>query len=338
VANGAGTVTPPTGFVLDQQTGSQQAITPPSGFVLESSGSAPDMDQQLHAAYDNRPLWRKVLGMEPDPGSMSPELSQHLANQKQAATQTMVRRLQQTYAPGTFTQSGNQLQQIARIPDPVQRAQAFRQALSQDIKPFARSAEMSVPGTGAGLYDVAQSAAYPAVNLATQTIEAVPSTARAGQAIENVTNAVGNAAVDVNAPGQSALRIQELGTRGSQRPKVIKDFLARTTDPNQPPLGFQEARDFYTAATRMSKNQYNKLAPPVKKVLGEFVGNLHNSLTDTAETTAGMGSEYENAITEYARASKIGRALDVAKKIGIGAALTGAGSRGLYDIYQAFRR
>ena len=59
---------------------------PVSGGAAQQQTNA-DMDRQLHAAYDNRPLWRKVLGLDPDPATMPAPLKNYLGQQKQAATQ-----------------------------------------------------------------------------------------------------------------------------------------------------------------------------------------------------------------------------------------------------------
>ena len=55
-----------------------------------------DLDKKLHEAYDSRPLWRKVLGLEPS--DLTPELQQHLADQKQAATKQIADQLQGVYS------------------------------------------------------------------------------------------------------------------------------------------------------------------------------------------------------------------------------------------------
>jgi hypothetical protein len=73
----------------------------PPGATLVSGGtssSSADMDAQLHAAYDNRPLWRKVMGLDPAPEDMSPQLTAYLAQQKQAAQKQVASQLQGVYS------------------------------------------------------------------------------------------------------------------------------------------------------------------------------------------------------------------------------------------------
>lgn len=87
----------PAGYTLD----SSASVPPlPSGYKLDTPGSAqePQVDQKmvdaLHQAYDSRPLWRKVLGLEPDPDSLSPDLKNFQQQQKQAAVQHVTSSLQ----------------------------------------------------------------------------------------------------------------------------------------------------------------------------------------------------------------------------------------------------
>ena len=43
---------------------------------------------------------------------------------------------------------------------------------------------------------------------------------------------------------------------GGTMPKVLRDFIKRTTDPNQGPLTYEEARQFYSnASTRLSAEE-----------------------------------------------------------------------------------
>jgi hypothetical protein len=75
----------------------------PPGASLVSGGttagpSSADLDAQLHQAYDSRPLWRKVLGLDPDTSQLSPQLQNHLANQKQAAQKQLASQLQGVYS------------------------------------------------------------------------------------------------------------------------------------------------------------------------------------------------------------------------------------------------
>lgn len=66
--------------------------------------SGPDLDKQLHEAYDNRPLWRKALGLQPE--NLSPELQQHYNQIIEQAKRGAGERLKDTaaaYGEGAIT-------------------------------------------------------------------------------------------------------------------------------------------------------------------------------------------------------------------------------------------
>lgn len=69
---------------------------PADGWQDVPGPPAPDLDTQLHQAYDQRPLWRKVLGLEPT--GLSPELQQHLNSQKGDAARQMASQLGGVYS------------------------------------------------------------------------------------------------------------------------------------------------------------------------------------------------------------------------------------------------
>jgi hypothetical protein len=66
--------------------------------VAADTDSNADLDAQLHQAYDARPLWRKVLGLDPDADSMSPQLKQYLGQQRQATQQQIASQLGGVYS------------------------------------------------------------------------------------------------------------------------------------------------------------------------------------------------------------------------------------------------
>lgn len=62
----------------------------PPGAVPADAGqpaSTADLDAQLHKAYDDRPLWRKVLGLDIDPSALSPDLQKRYTEQQQIGKQ-----------------------------------------------------------------------------------------------------------------------------------------------------------------------------------------------------------------------------------------------------------
>jgi hypothetical protein len=155
----------------------------------------------------------------------------------------------------------------------------------------------------------------------------LPRASRAATALDQVEQAAGHLPVDVNAPGKIALEAQQLARSGGRMPKVMSDFLRRVTDPNQPPLTFSEARNFYTNASKLSANETGNLTGPMLKKVGGFRAALNDSLTGGADQ-AGVGNLYRSGLKEYRQAMALkstGQQLkgvaqsQLGKAIGVGA-------------------
>jgi hypothetical protein len=130
-----------------------------------------------------------------------------------------------------------------------------------------------------------------------------PNTASAGENFSATMAAAKDVPVDVAKVGDQALEIQSLAKSGGRMPKVVNDFLRRVTDPEQPPLTYEEARKFYTNASRLSSQEYQNLTPVMQRAVGEFTKHLGDSLQGAAEE-AGVGKQYRSAMTEYAAAKR----------------------------------
>jgi hypothetical protein len=182
------------------------------------------------------------------------------------------------------------------------------------------AAEFLVPTGAAG------NAARPAVRMA-----------KAGQLIEEATQAAGHLPIDVTKVGNQAMRIEELAKRGGIMPKVVRDFLKRATDPTKEPITFSEARDFYNNASRLTRSEAAKLTAPLRRELVQFTRHMGDSLLKTAEQ-AGKGEQYARGIKNYKNAAEWGRR---ARKVGrfvekhAGEAMIGTG---LYGLYSASKR
>lgn len=142
----------------------------------------------------------------------------------------------------------------------------------------------------------------------------IPSKARAGQNFAEVKSAAGDVPIDVNAPGATALQIDQLARSGGSMPKVVRDFLRRTTDPDSAPLTYAEARDFYSNATRISVDEFNRLTPTMKLKLGQFTHELGKSIGGAADE-AGVGDQYSGAMDEYKNAARLEAKVKVGKEL-----------------------
>lgn len=132
----------------------------------------------------------------------------------------------------------------------------------------------------------------------------LPSAKKAGQAFAEVSKAAGKLPVDVSAPGNVALETQRLAQSGGKMPKVMSDFLRRVTDPKKPPLTYDEARDFFSNATRLSIDELNRLTPVMKRQVAIFTDQLKSSTAKAAEQ-AGKVERFHFGMKEYSKAARI---------------------------------
>lgn len=146
-------------------------------------------------------------------------------------------------------------------------------------------------------------------------VNAIPTMAKAGAKFQQVMGAAKDVPLDISAPGNVALRIQQLAERGGTMPKVVRDFLKRVTDPSKPNLAYEEARDFYSNISRLSGNDYQRLTPVLVREIGNLRVALNSSLRTAAETV-GKGGLYDDAMKGYRQAAKVSDAVgDAAKQI-----------------------
>lgn len=171
--------------------------------------------------------------------------------------------------------------------------------------------------------------------------EAIPSAARAGEKFSAVMGAAKDVPINITSPGNVALDIQKLSESGASRPKVIGDFLKRVTDPDKGALTYEEARNFYSNATRLSADEANRLTPVMKRQVAQFTNALGESISQAAEH-AGVRDTYQSAMQEYHRAMQVKAfkegLVDIAKnKMAQAAAAAGAGAAGAYAVKEALK-
>lgn len=137
-----------------------------------------------------------------------------------------------------------------------------------------------------------------------EAAKAVPTAAKAGAKFQEVMSAARTLPVDVNGPGQVALRIQELADRGGSMPMAVRKFLGRITNPAGGDLTYEEARDFASNISRLSANEYQRLTPVVAREVANLRVALNDAVAKTAQS-AGKLDEYRSAMREYARAMQL---------------------------------
>lgn len=197
------------------------------------------------------------------------------------------------------------------------------------IKTAQGVAEGNVGKTVSG---IAQTATLPSSFVAPQaaesTISKIPNKDWAGKAIGIVEQAAKDQSLKVSpdASGRVAMRINDIAKSGASLPPPVKAFVNRITKlAGKGPIDFQEARDIYSNATgRLSQDDINKLTPKMAFYLGQFARALHQDITASA-TTIGQGPLYQEAMQNYAQASKMQALLARGAKYG---AATAAGALG----------
>lgn len=165
-----------------------------------------------------------------------------------------------------------------------------------------------VEGAGQASTFIAPFGGGEAASAIEKGIGAIPKMAnapRAGKIIGQIESQIGHIPIEINEPGWKALDIKKLSDTGdSTPPKVIRDFIRRILDTNQPPLTFKEARDFYSNATRkLTPEEMQKLSPKMRRELGGFADTLDKAIGDTADDH-GLGQQYEDAMQEYRTAMR----------------------------------
>jgi hypothetical protein len=115
------------------------------------------------------------------------------------------------------------------------------------------------------------------------------------------------------------LRIQDMASRGGMQPKVVRDFVNRSTRPDSPPLTYREGRDFASNASRLSVDEAGRMTPGLKREVGAFAKAM-NRANEAAARRAGVGDQYTSAMKEYRNAARMRTVAEAAKKAGVKAA------------------
>jgi hypothetical protein len=184
------------------------------------------------------------------------------------------------------------------------------EGLGANVQGMEQSAQQGDPGGVLG-----HAAAVPLTMAATEGVahglpflkNALPSKARAGANFQAVMGAAKDVPIDTTAPGNTALQIKNMADAGGSMPKVVRDFLRRATDPTKGPITYEEARQFQQNASRLSADEYNRLNPNLKRMVGQFSGDL-NAANTGAAGQVGKADTFTGAMQEYAKRSKLNNA------------------------------
>lgn len=153
-------------------------------------------------------------------------------------------------------------------------------------------------------------------------LEKIPTRARAGDMFQSVMRDAKDQPVNLANSGDQLLRVQELAQRGTSMPQAAGKLLRRTTEPNSPPLTYEEARDFASNLSRSSVNEAQRLSPVMQANIAKLSRSFNQDIQDTAGTV-GRGVDYAQAMKDYARAAKTRELLNKTVKWAIPAAIGG---------------
>lgn len=156
----------------------------------------------------------------------------------------------------------------------------------------------------------------------------------AGQVLQQLKKVGPKSEVPVGNSGKALQEIMAENNAGSSMPQVVRRFLQRVTNPEQGPLTYEEARRFYSNASRLSADESNRLSPNMKRLLGDFREGLHQDILAN-RAQFGVAEPYQQAVEEYHTAKVVSSRAKTAAKIG-GAAVGTAAAGGIgYKLVQA---
>lgn len=359
---------PPEGYVLDQHLSPEARATgnlPPQRYNSEEAAYAGAANQNPQAdvlAFHNRAMLSGLTGT-PDP-SFTPYQKQQFEQGKAAGSMA-------TPAGGLIT-AGSGAVDIGKG-NIARGGHKVISGLGTAALPFIPGAIASAPlkfalaagggylgGKAAGKIAKSAGGSEDVQNLAQDVgglggavlgggapsflrniKSAFPNKPAAGALFSEASSAAGETPIDLSRPGNTALKIKDMSEAGGSMPKVIRDFIRRNTDPSKPPLTYDEARQFYSNASRLSADEGMRLTPQMKRMLGQFTNDLGESISQTAEQ-AGVGPQYQGAMKQYRQAAKLEDMVDSLKKnaikIGLGAAGTGAAAYTLRQMLPFLRQ
>lgn len=169
----------------------------------------------------------------------------------------------------------------------------------------------------------------------------IPRASQAIQMFKQLAKIGPKSEVAVSAAAGPASQIMEEAAAGGSMPKVVRNFLSRMTDPGKPPLTYEEARRFYSNASRVSADENMRLTDNMKRLLGNFREGLHQDITAN-RAQFGVAEQYKEAMNTFSRAKKFEGGLDTinglakksAERATIGAGTVAGGAAG-YELYKA---
>lgn len=143
-----------------------------------------------------------------------------------------------------------------------------------------------------------------------KVVDAIPTKAKAGKLFEGVMQKAADEPVEMTNSRPVLERVMQLSDRGHGTVGAADKLFARSNTVN--PINYGEARDFASSLSRLSGQDQMAASPTLRSEIGKLSGAFNQDVGGAADRV-GMGDQYQQAMRDYARASKYG---DVAKTIG----------------------
>lgn len=163
---------------------------------------------------------------------------------------------------------------------------------------------------------------------------------RAKQALDAVESAAGKAPVQISQATKDLLvRYGNLADAGGGEMAAPKKLIERLADPSKPDISFAQARDFQKNLSSLSGSERMAMKGEMGATIKRLAGSFHNDLKATADMVKpGLGDQYEQAISEYAKSQRMkdmwlavktngAKALWQAAKLGLAGGIAG----GIYN-------
>jgi hypothetical protein len=158
--------------------------------------------------------------------------------------------------------------------------------------------------------------------------------------LQSVAHDANKVPVQLENAGDAALSLMDWQKKTQLGPTINK-FLNRITNPKLGQMTYEEARDFYQLLGKLSVEETNKLAPPVRRDLVQMVVGLKQDIGNAADQV-GRAAEYYQGLGDYAKGAKLQGWYDTAKdwgtKTAIGGALGALGMKGVSSLINAYRQ
>lgn len=205
---------------------------------------------------------------------------------------------------------------MADSPDQADRPGATAAKLL-DMVPFIgpaelKAADQSSSGDKLGALGTTIGASFPVAATALGGLDdmapgrarlgEIPSTTRAGMKFDQLKGRLSNQPVPLNASLQPLQSMAEYGEAGAQLPGPANKLLVRSQSPF--PLDYPEARRFQETLGQLSRADRDALNGSQGGNLKQLNKGLFSDIRDAADTQ-GLGSNYEDAMTEYRRGAQL---------------------------------